>query len=203
MEKKDTIPLWLAVGITVVVSLPLGLWIRSWNLPLWISFCVWAEYFALGAKPAALKTILSSYVAGLVAAVVVTTVIAAIEKGTPNLKLMEPGDVVTIVMFFVGFCFAVWLMKFMPFTQGLGSLPYFQGIALTLGAYFTGQYAGLFGHVDPVALPVVCALASLLAMLWGAFLGWFNIVILFPRVVHSRSSQIAAPSAPGAGQAAG
>ena len=58
MPTKDTIPLWLAAAITVVVSLPFGLWLGDWNLPLWIAFIVWAEYFALGAKPKVLTTII-------------------------------------------------------------------------------------------------------------------------------------------------
>ena len=32
------------------VSLPFGIWLSRWNLPIWVSFIVWAEYFALGAK---------------------------------------------------------------------------------------------------------------------------------------------------------
>ena len=52
-ETQDTLPLWLAVAITVCVSLPFGIWLGNYNLPIWASFIVWAEYFALGAKPQA------------------------------------------------------------------------------------------------------------------------------------------------------
>ena len=55
VQTKDRIPLWLAVAITVVVSLPFGIWLSRWNLPIWVSFIVWAEYFALGAKAQALS----------------------------------------------------------------------------------------------------------------------------------------------------
>ena len=37
---RDRVPLWLAVSITVVVSLPFGLWLGDYNLPLWVSFIV-------------------------------------------------------------------------------------------------------------------------------------------------------------------
>jgi hypothetical protein len=43
---KGMIPLWLAVAITVLVSMPFGLWLGKFNVALWCSFIVWAEYFA-------------------------------------------------------------------------------------------------------------------------------------------------------------
>ena len=67
-ETRDTIPMWLAVAITVVVSLPFGVWLGNWNIPIWASFIVWAEYFALGAKPAALKTMVPAYTLGVIVA---------------------------------------------------------------------------------------------------------------------------------------
>ena len=65
-KTKNTIPLWLAIAITVVVSLPFGIWLDKLNLPLWAAFIVWAEYFALGAKPSALKTMVPAYTLGVV-----------------------------------------------------------------------------------------------------------------------------------------
>ncbi len=44
----NRIPLWLAVAVTVVLSLPFGLWLGRFNFTLWCSFVVWAEYLALG-----------------------------------------------------------------------------------------------------------------------------------------------------------
>ena len=35
---RDRIPLWLASAITVVVSLPFGLWLGAFNLPLYLAF---------------------------------------------------------------------------------------------------------------------------------------------------------------------
>lgn len=65
VQTKNTIPLWLAVAITVVVSLPFGIWLNRWNLPIWVSFIVWAEYFALGAKAAVLIKIVPAYLSGV------------------------------------------------------------------------------------------------------------------------------------------
>jgi hypothetical protein len=63
---KETIPLWLAVAITVLVSIPFGLWLGKWNFTLWVGFIVWAEYFQYGAKPSAIKLILPSYTYGAI-----------------------------------------------------------------------------------------------------------------------------------------
>ena len=65
-ETKNTIPLWLAVAITVCVSLPFGIWLGKLNLALWAAFIVWAEYFILGAKPSALKIMVPAYILGVV-----------------------------------------------------------------------------------------------------------------------------------------
>ena len=45
-QTKETIPFWLAVSITVMFILPLGLYFGQYSLPLWVAFIVWAEYFA-------------------------------------------------------------------------------------------------------------------------------------------------------------
>ncbi len=58
---RETIPLWLAVAITVLVSMPFGLWLGKYNFALWVAFITWAEYFTLGAKPSAIKLILPSF----------------------------------------------------------------------------------------------------------------------------------------------
>ena len=75
---RNRVPLWLAISITVVVSLPFGLWLGDYNLPLWVSFIVWAEYFVLGAKPAALKVIIPAFLIGVFGAMCITTATAAL-----------------------------------------------------------------------------------------------------------------------------
>lgn len=50
MAKKNTIPFWLAVAITAIVFLPLTMFLGKYNIPLWVSFIVWAEFFAFGAN---------------------------------------------------------------------------------------------------------------------------------------------------------
>lgn len=195
METKNTVPMWLAVAITVVVSLPFGLWLDKFNLPLWAAFIVWAEYFVLGAKPEGLKIMVPAYILGVVGAVLVLIVMQAFLKGIPDLKLVTAGDVAIAIAFLLAFCVLIYAMKYMPVTNGAGTLPFFNGISMGLGTFFVGIYAtygGITG-VDSLILPIVTGIPALLAGILGAFLGWFNVTILFPRQVSSPASQPQAP----------
>src|SRR5512147_2394179 len=84
----DRVPLWLASSITVVVSLPFGLWLGDFNLPLWVAFIVWAEYFQLGAKPVVLRTIIPAYLIGVAGATSITTANALLERVIPDLTIV-------------------------------------------------------------------------------------------------------------------
>jgi len=96
---RDTIPLWLAVAITVLVSMPFGLWLGKWNFALWAAFIVWAVYFALGAKPAGIKLILPSiaYAAALTS---ITLFLVQYFQFVP--QLVVPGDLAVSLLLFVG-----------------------------------------------------------------------------------------------------
>ncbi|MGZ3588157.1 MAG: DUF1097 family protein [Candidatus Limnocylindrales bacterium] len=188
-ETKDTIPLWLAVAITVCVALPFGIWLvkidpKLVNIPIWASFIVWAEYFALGAKPAALKIIVPAYILGVIGAGIIMTLYAVLITPIGN-------DPALFASCFVGFCVLIYAMKYLPVTQ-TGSLPFFNGISMMLAVYFTGAFpTALFG-VDPATqstlLPALASLWAILAGLLGAFLGWFNVTIMFPRQVPKSST---------------
>jgi hypothetical protein len=131
-ETKETIPLWLAVAITVVVSLPFGLYLDTYNLPLWVAFIVWAEYFALGAKPEALRVILPSYA---LAAVLTGIAMVAVAVLAPSL----PKNGALVLCLFIGVGAMVYIMRYSKTLQA-GSLPYVNGISMLLGVYFTGAY---------------------------------------------------------------
>ena len=176
---RDRIPLWLASAITVVASLPFGLWLGDYNLPLWASFIVWAEYFQLGARPAILRTIVPAYLIGVVGAVAITTGNALLERLIPEAMIVSPDDVAAFVSFFVGFCVLIYAMRWMRPTR-TGTLPFFNGISMTLGVLFTGAFEPAVGPgIDPALLPMVAGVGAALAGLLGAFLGWFNVTIMF------------------------
>jgi hypothetical protein len=184
-ETRDTVPLWLAVAITVVVSLPFSIWLGNWGLPIWASFIVWAEYFAMGAKPKALLTMVPAYITGVIVAAVILTVYLYVVDAVNNVQLYTPNDVTLAAVFFVGFCIAVYAMKYWTVLQ-TGSLPFFNGISMGLAVFFTGAFLKPFGaDLDAHLYPAAAAVGAILAGLLGAGLGWFNIAIQFPRPVHS------------------
>ena len=192
------IPLWIAVSITVVVALPFGLWLGSWNLPLWLAFIVWAEYFTLGAKPAALKTMYPAFIAGVIGGsfTVFCSLVAGKIFGTAS--IVTPGDVAWFVGLFVGFIPVIYAMKFMPFVQGPGGLPYFNGISMSLATFFVGSYAAYGGLTLPegsVWAPVITAIPAILGGLLGGFLGWLNIAIMTPFGQKTASEPAAAEAA--------
>ena len=175
-ETKERIPLWLAVAITVVVSLPFGLYLDKYNLPLWVAFVVWAEYFALGAKPQALRIIVPAFALGVALTGVIMVAVAVLAPSLPTNGALA-------VCLFVGVCAMVFGMRYSKTLQA-GSLPYFNGISMLLGVYFTGAFPSTFTG-DANLLPLVAAVWAILGGLLGAALGWFNVTITFPHLVAS------------------
>ncbi|RLF67166.1 MAG: hypothetical protein DRN30_00550 [Thermoplasmata archaeon] len=180
-KTKETIPLWLAIAITVLFSLPFGTLLGKYNLALWASFIAWAEYFALGAKPEALKYIWILFPLGAFWMAMFATFVALVPIG---------GTLTTVaVWIFVWVAVAAFVMRFHPMFQK-GSLPYFNGLSMYLALYF-GLYANGAnigaGQGPIVGNPVVDAwilfVWASLAGIFGGFLGWFNIAITFPRPV--------------------
>jgi hypothetical protein len=199
--------LWLAIAITVVVSLPFGVWLDKLNLPIWASFIVWAEYFALGAKPSVLKTMVPAYILGVIGGALICVFFAVLWKITGNGVIFNYGlrdftgfDLALFVSFFIGFCILIYAMKWMPVVGGANTLPFFNGVSMLLAVYFAGfqGFAGgvgltwfkdfnITGDTLQYVTPILCGIAAILAGLLGAFLGWFNVVILFPREVKKTS----------------
>jgi hypothetical protein len=175
---KDTIPLWLAVAITVFVSMPFGLWLGKYNFTLWCGFIVWAEYFALGAKPAGIKLIVPSfcYAAALTA---LTLFVVQFFSFVPS--LLVPGDLAVSLVVAAGVGLMVWTMKFSKTFQE-GSLPFFNGISMALAIYFSGSYPKLG---PDMTLALVSGVWTILMCLFGVGLGVFNVWILFPKEVKS------------------
>lgn len=184
-ETKETIPLWLAVAITVVVSLPFGLYLNKWsgdlnlyNLPLWVAFIVWAEYFALGAKPSALKTMIPAFIAGVVLTGLTMWANKFLTDAMPT-DWTEGANLALAISLFIGVGAMVYIMRFFPVLQA-GSLPFFNGISVLLGVYFTNSVPT---GTDPYLAPWMAAVVAIAAGLLGAALGWFNITITFPHNV--------------------
>ena len=207
-ETRNTIPLWLAVAITVVVSLPFGIWLGKVNLPLWAAFIVWAEYFVLGGKPSALKIMVPVYILGVVGGAIIATLYMVLGKvvGTGvildfGLQKLTNDNLALYVAFFVGFCVLIYGMKWMAVTGGAGTLPFFNGVSVFLGVFFTGTALGWFkdfnvtGDMALYIAPTFAAISAILGGMLGAALGWFNVAILFPREVKHATTSAAAEAA--------
>jgi hypothetical protein len=195
-DERRTFALGLpvAVSITVAVALPFGLWLGSWTVPMFPAFVVWTEYFTLGAKPAALKIMAPAYLFGTVAGAASLVLSLLFNDWFRGAHLFTDGDVAWFVGLCVAFVPLMWVIKLLPFTQGPGGLPYFNGITMGMATYFVGgyeNYAGLSltGRLD-VLVPVITMLPALLGGVLGMFLGWFNIAIMAPFHVRSRRARL-------------
>jgi hypothetical protein len=180
-QYKETIPLWVAVAITVLVSVPFSLWLGGWNFAVWCSFIVWAEYFALGAKPAALRTIIPAFA---YSAVLTGLTLAAISLFSFLPSLVTPGDLAVMVALFIGVAFMVFSMRWAKVFQD-GSLPFFNGISMVLAIYFTGSYPQI---VSGAVAPLWAAVWAILMGVFGALLGVFNVWLTFPKKVETSNS---------------
>jgi hypothetical protein len=183
-ETKETIPLWLAVAVTVMVALPFTLYLGKYNIPVWVSFIVWAEYFALGAKLSALKLIVPSF---CLAVALTAATMSVCEAISPHLPTTNFGLYLSL---FVGVAIIVYIMRFSK-TLTSGSLPYFNGISMLLAVYFTASYPALSSTAW--VKPWVAGCWAVAAGLLGCFLGWFNVTITFPRLV--KKPQVVTPAA--------
>jgi hypothetical protein len=178
------------------VALPFGIWLDKLNLPLWAAFIVWAEYFVLGSKPAALKIMVPAYTLGVVGVMLIGLFYQVLVKILGDGKVLDFGlqtltnnNVALFVSFFIGFCALIYAMKYLPVTQ-VGSLPFFNGITMFLACYFTGTFLGWFKDFNvgadtlPYAIVIFCAITAFVGGMLGAVLGWFNVAIMFPREVE-------------------
>ena len=177
---KPTVPMWLAVCITVAVALPFGTYLGQFNFTLWISFVVWAEYFVFGANPEAFKTIFPCFTAGALWTGVMIW-LATPFSFLPT--LFAPGDLAMQAAFFVGGAVLVYAMDYVKIFQS-GSLAYFNGMTMCIATVFSGAAPKIdFVAAHPQAATFWAAIWCVAMGWFGAFLGWFNIVILFPREV--------------------
>ncbi|MCD6402099.1 MAG: DUF1097 domain-containing protein [Anaerolineales bacterium] len=175
MKTKPTIPFWLAVVITALLPLPLGMYLGNWNIPLWVSFIVWAQYFVYGSNPAAFGKILGPFAAGALfsTAGMVLAAVFGTFIGSPLIATALGFGIAVAVM--------VGIMPKVPLFQEC-SLAYFNGMAMMLGVYFTGSHP-YAGALTPVMAPIVAGIWAIISGWIGSVFGWFNVVITFPREI--------------------
>ena len=173
---EERVPLWLAVAVTGFFAMPLSLWLGEDNFTLWCAFIVWAQYFALGAKVEALKIIYPSFIYAAVLTSLLLMLLPLL-GGLPS--LVSEGDLAVTLLLSAGFGVAVYSMKWSETLQQ-GSLPFFNGITMTLAIYFTKSYPVL---VQSFPLEISAGIWTILMGLFGGLLGVFNIYLTFPKAV--------------------
>ncbi len=198
MSEEETqvvfrVPLWISVPITVLISLVASsLTLGLYALALWSSFIAWAEYFALGAKPDALKPIWLLFPLGAL-----TMAFFALFNHIFIINFGWNSWVSVAVWLFIWVLIAVYIMQFHPIFQR-GNLPYFNGLSMFLALYFALYLPGGFScpagvgcgpvtgnpYLDPWILWIWISLSGI----FGGFLGWLNIQLSFPKVVKVSKS---------------
>ena len=132
-----------------------------------------------------------AYLSGVGVAAAIMTFYVWLTKEFGTTYWVKPNDLALIVAAFVGFCVFIFAMKYIPFWRD-NTLPFFNGISMGLAVYFTSAFIHPFPAVVSVyALPWMAAAGAALAGLLGAFLGWFNVTILFPRKVTTAQAEAA------------
>ncbi|MHA1596862.1 MAG: DUF1097 family protein [Candidatus Asgardarchaeia archaeon] len=171
---KETIPLPVAVGLVVVFSLVVPMVTGIANFPLWACFIVWAEYFALGAKPDAIPFIIIPY---SVSAVI--TWLSAITW--EFLGAYMDATLASAISLFVWMTLVGYLSVTVPICQK-GSLPLFNGVSMYLAIYFTASVPEAL--LTMAGLATAALVITIATVFVGVFFGWINVVITFPKEVE-------------------
>jgi hypothetical protein len=137
-------------------------------------FVVWAEYFALGAKPAGIRVILPSFAYATALTALTLFAIPAF-RFLPS--VVEPGDLAAALVIGAGVAVMVFTMRFAKVFQ-VGSLPFFNGISMALAIYFSGSYPKLG---PDLTAPLVAGVWTIAMGAFGAVLGVFNVWLTFPQ----------------------
>jgi hypothetical protein len=131
----------------------------------------------------------------------ITSANVILERVTHERAIVAEGDLAAFLAFFFGFCVLLYAVRWVPLPLGTtASLPFFNGISVMLGVFFTGAWLSVAPDAEGTLLePAVAAAGTSLAMLLGCFLGWFNVAILFrqsesPSACDERASRSGPPT---------
>jgi hypothetical protein len=175
------IPLPWATVMVVILCLPLTFYLGEWNFPLWVSFIVWAQYFALGASATTWKIIIPSLpFGGTFAAAWCTSAVAFsdffIAHFGPVHGLYAAYAISSVV-------WAALLVYGLSWSNAFtaGTLAVFNGFTLQFATYFTHSVPKVGPIENPYYLIWWSFLWSVLMGYFGWFLGWLNVVLTLPR----------------------
>lgn len=183
-------PLHWAVAVVCALAIPLAFFLGKFNVPIWVCFVVWAEYFALGGTPATWRLILPSIPFGALTG-------AAWSAGALAVGKLIGGELGFFWGFMItNFVFLTLMVYLMPRVAAWrdGSLAVFNGLALFFAVYFTKSVPPV-GPLDNPWWAIVLALLWTVATAYiGWVLGWLNGKLTAPPAEPAR--QPAAQSSP-------
>ncbi len=161
-----SLPFWLVVALLVVVTIPLGMSLGRYNVPVWAAFVVWAEYFVLGAKSRALRLMMPSLAYGILITAAGVSLSLLLGSYIPETAALAVG-------LFLSVSFSIYSVRWSS-TLREGSLAMFNGVSLLLAVYFSGSFppAGI-----QMAGPWLAASWTMLTCVLGALLSWASAVL--------------------------
>lgn len=107
-------------------SLPFGLWLGDYDLPLRVAFVVWGECFVFGGKLAGLRQLIPAFTIGALAAGIVQSFAMALADPFGTAELVTAGDLAVAMAYSAGFGIAVHIMRFVRVLRD-GTPACFQG----------------------------------------------------------------------------
>ena len=175
------IPLPWATVMVVILCMPLTFYLGKWNFPLWVSFIVWAQYFALGANVGTWRVILPSLPFGASFAAAWCT--SALTVSPFFVERFGPVHGLYVSYALTSVLWAALLVHGLSWSKAFttGTLAVFQGFTLQFATYFTHSVPKIGPIENPYYLIWWSFLWSVLIGLFGWFLGWLNVLLTFPR----------------------
>lgn len=170
MHGLPKMPLHRAVAVVCALAIPLAFFLGKFNVPIWVCFVVWAEYFALGGTPDTWRQIIPSIPFGAATG-------AAWSAGAIAVGNLIGGELAFFWGFlFTNFVFLTLMVYLMPRVAAWrsGSLAVFNGLALFFAVFFTKSVPAL-GPMQNTYWVIALALVWTVTTAYiGWVLGWLN-----------------------------
>lgn len=181
------VPLPWAAAIMVVLVLPLGFYLGRWNLPLWVCFIVWAQYFALGANLATWRIIIPSLSFGIViGALWCSSSVALMSYLASHMSPINGTYAAYALTSLLWVPLLVYGLQWTP-AFNAGTLSVFNGFTLLLAVYFTATAP----PVGPMDNPYYVVWWSCLWTVLNGFIGWtFGWLTIFLTFPHAPSANL-------------
>jgi hypothetical protein len=153
------------------------LFLGKFNVPTWVAFIVWAEYFTFNALPSNWRLIIPSLPYGaLFAALWISTAVFLTNLHLSLFWGLAIGALIWVTA----------LVYIMGTSKSLseGSLAVFNGMTLFLAVYFTGSIPKITLAESAYGAKWVAFVWTVLVAWFGWFLGWLTIFLTFPKKVE-------------------